>query len=168
MRASSLSLRLFRLESNGDISIPSKTTVSSSLRCPPPSPTPTHCLQNPDDLPEDDTTVQVGPREQATAELAEHEAAEQSHGAMHLGSFRLGFYEWVEFLVRCAWVSNNGRRDGVAWAFDRMLWTTVPDDVAIAMLPRECYGRAPGPATAALMRGCAHAASCAPLHARLL
>lgn len=99
-------------------------------------------LQNQDDLPEDDTTLPIAPRDPEIALLAEREAAEHAHDQMHTGATQFGFYEWVEFLVRASWHTNNGKRDGVAWAFDRMLWTTVPDDVAIAMLPRECYGRA--------------------------
>lgn len=33
-------------------------------------------------------------------------------------------------------------QEGGAWAMDRLLITAVPDDVAVMLLPRECYGGA--------------------------
>lgn len=47
-----------------------------------------------------------------------------------------------EYLARVAYVTHNGKKEGISWAFDRALISVVPDDVAMAILPWECYGGA--------------------------
>lgn len=58
----------------------------------------------------------------------------------HVGELELGFYEWVEFLARAGYILKKGSKDGAAWAMDRLLISAVPDDVAVLILPRDCYG----------------------------
>lgn len=48
-------------------------------------------------------------------------ASDKGVGMMHIGKMRIGFYEWVEFIVRLAYVNQNGKSVGIAWAADRFM-----------------------------------------------
>lgn len=92
------------------------------------------------ETPEDDNTLAVRPRGAEAAAAAAEAAAERAVRGMHVGRMRVGFYEWVEFMARMAFIVNNGKKEGIAWAMDRFMLHTVPDDVSLSILPVEVYG----------------------------
>lgn len=89
---------------------------------------------------ENDLTTPRGMRSEEDAQAAAEAQVERANGGLHVGSLRIGFYEWVEYLTRVAYLTHNGKKEGIAWALDRMMISVVPDDVAMAILPWECYG----------------------------
>lgn len=99
------------------------------------------------DAPASPQTPQALPRSDAAASAAEEAVALRALNFHQVGELELGFYEWVEYLARAGFILRKGAKEGAAWAMDRLLITAVPDDVAVLMLPRECYGEGgPDPA----------------------